>query len=739
MAKTSTYWDKRAIKRLTQAEKSSEEYINRIKKMYDQANKDLDREIAKIYKNYSKDTGIDVQTLKQLLTHKETSKVFKELKAKGYDKYVRDNYKSRITRLEQIKAQIYSKAKEVYTKEELLNHDCYKNVVNNSYYKSIYDTQMGTGYDFSFNKLDDNLLNGLLRERWSGKNYSQRIWGNTDILAESVSEIVGGALLSGQSISKTAKQIKDRYGVSKYYAERLVRTETNHFNNEADAMAYEEMGVNEYVFVAVLDSRTSPMCQDHDNQVYKYKDREVGVNYPPLHPNCRSTTRGYLGKEAEKMLKRRARDPQTGKSELIDNMSYKEWAKSKGIINDVTPVAKSDKKVAKATNNKTVVDTTKLKNALNDIELKNRNLTHEMGTVLDVKGNILGTYDGGDHEVDVGDKSLLKDNIFTHNHPTKGTFSTGDIDSFIKYDLKELRASTDTEVYSLTRLGDKHDPRFLEEFKKQDYEFYKKASAEINQLWAKNELDFNPREQPNEYLKLIAKTKGKYYDEWLLENAKNFGYKYEKIPLIDKAVKPKTVESIIKPLTNVDKQALEYYVSGEGMYVNNVLRGVNKEMTLNAKDMELIKDLDNATNRPANISKLYRSVDASVIFPNIDLFDYDDLKGYINYGANGNYATNKFNKIMSTQVKEFKDLGFVSCTKDYEIASNWGDFTGSDKPIVLELNLDKTVKGVDLDFLDMVDDPQKETLLARNQIFKVRDIKSKDGNIYVVLDVTNKK
>ena len=346
MAKTSTYWDKRAIKRLTQAEKSSEEYINRIKKMYDQANKDLDREIAKIYKNYSKETGIDVQTLKQLLTHKETSKVFKELKAKGYDKYVRDNYKSRITRLEQIKAQIYDKAKEVYTKEELLNHDCYKNVVNNSYYKSIYDTQMGTGYDFSFNKLDDNLLNSLLRERWSGKNYSQRIWGNTDILAESVSEIVGGALLSGQSISKTAKQIKDRYGVSKYYAERLVRTETNHFNNEADAMAYEEMGVNEYVFVAVLDSRTSPMCQDHDNKVYKYKDREVGVNYPPLHPNCRSTTRGYLGKEAEKMLKRRARDPQTGKSELIDNMSYKEWAKSKGIINDVTPVANTSKKVA---------------------------------------------------------------------------------------------------------------------------------------------------------------------------------------------------------------------------------------------------------------------------------------------------------------------------------------------------------------------------------------------------------
>ena len=60
MAKPSSYWDKRAVRRLTDAEKQSEEYIKRINKMYDRASKNIQRDIENIYKNYSKATGLDV-------------------------------------------------------------------------------------------------------------------------------------------------------------------------------------------------------------------------------------------------------------------------------------------------------------------------------------------------------------------------------------------------------------------------------------------------------------------------------------------------------------------------------------------------------------------------------------------------------------------------------------------------------------------------------------------------------
>ena len=327
------YWDDRATKRLTEVEKQSNDYIKRVKQIYTRANRDIKKQIANIYKNYSKETGLDIHTLKTLLSKDESDKFWKTLEGKGLKKYVQDNYKARINRLEQLQGQLYARAKEIYGEELETVYGHYRGVINESYNKTIYDTQIGTGYDFSFNKLDDKTINAVLNSKWYGGNYSTRIWGNTNILADRLSKILGGALISGKPYYKTANEVAEIFGVAQYYAERLIRTETNHFNAEAEALAYEELGVEKYVFVATLDNRTSEKCQNHDGKVYDFKDKKTGVNYPPLHPNCRSTTRGYLGEEEEKMLKRRAKNPITGETEIIDNISYNEW-KNKYNIDD---------------------------------------------------------------------------------------------------------------------------------------------------------------------------------------------------------------------------------------------------------------------------------------------------------------------------------------------------------------------------------------------------------------------
>lgn len=323
--RSSNYWDRRTIQRLIFSEKQSEVYIKRIKAMYSKAEKNIQGMIDNVYKNYSKDTGLDIQTLKELLSKSESKKMWNEMKRQGLDQYVKTNYKSRITRLERLQMQVYSKAKELYNKERLTSTELYKRILKNSYYRGIYDIQTGVGLDFSFAKLDDNTIKALLQDNWSGKNYGERIWGNTDILAESLSEELSGAMLSGQGIEKTASRIRDRFGVAKYYATRLIRTETNHFHAEADFLAYEEMGIDKYVFVATLDNRTSTICQELDGKVFEVKDKAKGVNCPPMHPNCRSTTRAYIDDAAERRMTRRARDPVTGETSVIGNKTYKEW------------------------------------------------------------------------------------------------------------------------------------------------------------------------------------------------------------------------------------------------------------------------------------------------------------------------------------------------------------------------------------------------------------------------------
>lgn len=325
MAKNNNYWIRRAEKRLTEAEKTSEAYIYQAKRIYNRAKRNVQREIENVYKNYAKEVGLSVPELKKVLSKAETLKTWQQLQKQGLEPYILKNYKSRITRLEQIQAQIYGKIKEITPKETALSTQLYKNIIKNSYYSNIYDVQSGLGLYFNFNKIDDNLVNLLLTERWSRKNYSQRIWGNTENLAETLAEELGGALIAGTSQEKVLSKIQKRFEVAKYYTERLIRTETNHFHNEADFESYKAMGVEEYVFVATLDNRTSAICQELDGKRFKLEDKQEGVNHPPMHPNCRSTTRAYVDDIAEKMLERRAKDPLTGETYTVDNMTYQEW------------------------------------------------------------------------------------------------------------------------------------------------------------------------------------------------------------------------------------------------------------------------------------------------------------------------------------------------------------------------------------------------------------------------------
>ena len=74
-----------------------------------------------------------------------------------------------------------------------------------------------------------------------------------------------------------------------YQAERLVRTESNYVYNHAHKEVYKDCGVEKYEYLAAIDSRTSAQCREHNGMTYLLKDAKVGTNYPPLHPNCRST------------------------------------------------------------------------------------------------------------------------------------------------------------------------------------------------------------------------------------------------------------------------------------------------------------------------------------------------------------------------------------------------------------------------------------------------------------------
>lgn len=156
-------------------------------------------------------------------------------------------------------------------------------------------------------------------------------------------------------------------------------------------------------------------------------------------------------------------------------------------------------------------------------------------------------------------------------------------------------------------------------------------------------------------------------------------------------------------------------------------------------EKELVKDLDSATNDLVGSQTLYRAVDASAVFGNITDSQYDNLVNNLVYGDNQAYTLRQINGLVDNAVgKTITDKGFMSTTKDYAIAKDWGDFSGSNRSIVLEIKTSKTTKGLDLakkasNLNDRME--QSEVLLKRNQSYKVKSISTKDGNIYVQVEM----
>ena len=162
-------------------------------------------------------------------------------------------------------------------------------------------------------------------------------------------------MLSGKSSRKIAEDIAKRYNVSISNAERLVRTETNYIANMSEIEGYKESGIEKYRFVATLDSRTSKICQSLDGQEFPVSEAETGVNLPPMHPRCRSTTISVIDENCLENLERRAKNPDGTTSKIPADMTYKEWEKSltsdskggklKDIVSDIQIDSKYTKRI----------------------------------------------------------------------------------------------------------------------------------------------------------------------------------------------------------------------------------------------------------------------------------------------------------------------------------------------------------------------------------------------------------
>lgn len=334
------YWRERAEQNARRVFEYSDRKARLATRWFGRARREMEQKLRAFYRQYGDGEGISPRAAKAALQDRRALSLTLEEAQRLAGLYpedpeiqrlLRQSYLARaVSREEYLMMQLELLASEAYGQYAEESGKSLNEVFEESYYKSIFDYQqfIGSG-NASFNRLSVHQIQAAVETAWKGANYSQRIWGRQrHSLARYLNRIISTGMIEGKSNGVMAAELRKAMDMSAYQARRLIRTECAQVCARADMLAYEENGTPQFQFLATLDLRTSEICREMDGKVFDVADRQIGVNTPPLHPFCRSTTIPYIPDEAfDRDAARSARNAAGETYKVPASMTYREWHK----------------------------------------------------------------------------------------------------------------------------------------------------------------------------------------------------------------------------------------------------------------------------------------------------------------------------------------------------------------------------------------------------------------------------
>lgn len=324
--KNRDYWEERQVKREAKAFTKIQDIEKEYQLALEKAKQDINKEISRITTTYMNDNILNYNEALKVLKgdnykvwKKDLHEYMKEYKnllknspldaQKLYLEIETLSAKSRISRLDSLKAQIDME----FTKLIFGVEETGKYALNSVYRDTFIEVTKDLGVNAIVSR---DKIKAVLDRPWSGANFSQRLWSNTDKLAQTVKQEIVNGMIQGINLKTMTKRVSERFETAKKNdVERLLRTEVNYVLNQATLDSYKEAGIEKYEFSATLDSRTSQICSELHGEIFEIKKIVVGLNYPPMHPRCRSTTIPIVDYES---LAKQARD-EIGEKDNNDN------------------------------------------------------------------------------------------------------------------------------------------------------------------------------------------------------------------------------------------------------------------------------------------------------------------------------------------------------------------------------------------------------------------------------------
>lgn len=303
------YWQKRAIDNFILGEKDSLKIARHLKTLYTQSIREIQTQINAFYGKYASQNDLTLDEAKQVLNRNEL-KDFKSYIKEMIKMGNRDDFsseqmtefkrlynKARITRLEELEANIQFELDRLTVKNINNIQDLLSDTYEYNYYKTIYDNQKGLNLISSFSGLNKLAIQKAVNMKYQKANYSDRLWTSTNKLMTTLTQEIPRGIVLGYNPRKLASQVTKKLNTNYNSTVRLIRTEYSHILNQATIDGYKASGVKEYQILTTLDDRRCEDCKDYEGIIVKINEAQEGVDLPPFHPNCRCTTIPYFEKD----------------------------------------------------------------------------------------------------------------------------------------------------------------------------------------------------------------------------------------------------------------------------------------------------------------------------------------------------------------------------------------------------------------------------------------------------------
>lgn len=363
------YWIKRAEDVLVAAEKSELQYEKELTAAYKATLQEIRKEINAFYTKYAEEQEISLATVRKRLSpsqlkdfqtmhHKYLAEAEKYGLDPAYQKYLRNlSGKAYISRLQELSSNIRHQVELLAGRNKNAVEMVLQDGFEDSFYRTLFNVQKQAKIGVSFTRPGKEQLEAAVKEKWLESNYSDRIWADKNRLVSQLNQIIPREFVRGRGPVAMGRELAQKMNTSYNNAVRLARTEMNHISNKGTMEAYKKSKVvSEYEYVATLDSRTSDICASMDGKIFKLSEAQSGINMPPLHPHCRSTTIPHFPKDeiGANIIDRIARDENDKSYFVGEDVTYKEWTEKYASASYAKKVLEQEKKVAVQPATKTV-------------------------------------------------------------------------------------------------------------------------------------------------------------------------------------------------------------------------------------------------------------------------------------------------------------------------------------------------------------------------------------------------